>query len=589
MRTRVRVAALLLVLVAVGPDVGSVVGPVVGPVAVAQPEPTDQVEAGVAPGQRPGDTRPGEAFADPTVAKLQRTAADVQRDLGDLSGRIHTAERDLRAATTAANAARAARERADEVVAAQQADVDAYAAAVYSARGQASGLRAVMAASDPKSFLDGSGLLDRVRVDQQTRLTSAIERQQAAEQAEARTTARQADAAARKADLDRRTADASDRAAAVSSELRGVVTDTDAAVVARQRAQQERGERTVANWRTYLDRLAAAGIEPPPAAALRDPANLPRGLAPVAGRDGPQAGVAKITNVLVLPKETVDAVSAALGALGRPYVPGRGGSGPSAYSCDGLVSAVYGGAVPGRLAEQFARLAPVPPDDAQPGDLVFLGPRRYGVQGVGLVLDGRAMLAADARLAGVVVTDLPGADTVLGFARPSLPAGPPRPVPRASDGGLPWRCGGVELPARGPGEAPSAWGGYPNGFIPRTALCPVGVGQHVTRCDASAAFGQLNQAFTAAFGRPVCVTDSYRTFAEQVRLYGAKPALAAIPGTSNHGWALAMDLCGGIQSFGSVEYSWMLANGPRFGWSNPLWAHRGNGREEPWHWEFAGW
>ena len=578
MRARAAVALLLAALLTAAP------------VAGAQPDhDPDRVEAGVAPGEPPADPRPGEAFADPAVAKLQRTAADVQRDLGDLSRRIHDAERELRTATAAASAARAGRERADRVVAEQQADVDAYSAAVYASLAEPAELRALMAAADPGAFLDASGLLDRVRADQETRLAGALRRQEAAERAEAEAVARQEEAAGRRADLDRRTADASDRAAAVSAELRGVVADTDAAVVAQQREQQARNDRTAANWRSYLDRLAAAGIEPPPAAALLDPANLPRGLAAVSGRDGPQAGVAKVTNLLVLPRETVDAVSAAVDALGKPYVPGRGGTGPAAYSCDGLVRAVHGEAVPASVAAQFARLRPVPSTDAQPGDLVFLGPERYGVQGVGLVLDGRAMITADARLAGVVVTDLPGGDTVLGFARPALPAGPPRAVPKATDGGLPWRCGGVELPARGPGEAPGAWGGYPNGFIPLTALCPAGIGRHVLRCDAAAAFVQLNQAFTAAFGRPVCVTDSYRTFGAQVRLYGVKPALAAIPGTSNHGWGLAVDLCGGIHSFGSSEYAWMLANAPRFGWSNPLWARRGNGREEPWHWEFSGW
>jgi peptidoglycan DL-endopeptidase CwlO len=540
-----------------------------------------QVEAGVAPGEPPTDPRPGEAFADPTVAKLQRTAADAQQDLGDLSRRIHDAERELHAATTAANTARAARERADQVVAEQQADVDAYSAAVYSSLGQPTELRALMAAADPSSFLDGSGFLDHIRADQANRLAAAVHRQEAAERAEAEAGDRQADAAGRKADLDRRTADASDRAAAVSAELHGIVADTDAAVVAAQRAQRERDRRTAANWQAYLDRLTTAGIEPPPAAALRDPANLPAGLGPVPGVNGPQAGVAKITNLLVLPRETVDAVSAAIGALGKPYVPGRGGTGPAAYSCDGLVRAAFGDAVPNGLGAQYARLAPVPSADAQPGDLVFLGPARYGAQGVGIVLDERTMLTADARRAGVVVADLPGGDTVLGFARPTLAPGRPRAVPKATDGGLAWRCGGVDLPA-------GAWGGYPNGFIPLTALCPAGVGRHVLRCDAAAAFTRLDQAFRAALGRPLCVTDSYRTFSAQVRLYGVKPALAAIPGTSNHGWGLAVDLCGGIQSFGSSEYSWMLANAPRFGWSNPLWAHRGNGREEPWHWEFSG-
>ena len=129
------------------------------------------------------------------------------------------------------------------------------------------------------------------------------------------------------------------------------------------------------------------------------------------------------------------------------------------------------------------------------------------------------------------------------------------------------------------------WGGYPNGFIPLTALCPIGVG--ALRCDAAAAFSAMNEAYARAFGTPLCVTSSYRTFDEQVRLYGEKPALAAVPGTSNHGWGLALDLCGGVQSFGTAQYSWLAANAPAFGWVNPSWARPGGGREEPWHWEFA--
>ncbi|MGH3763328.1 D-alanyl-D-alanine carboxypeptidase family protein, partial [Actinophytocola sp.] len=260
----------------------------------------------------------------------------------------------------------------------------------------------------------------------------------------------------------------------------------------------------------------------------------------------------------------------------------------------GLVRSAFGGAglrLPAGAAEALATGASVPVGDAQPGDLLFLGPKQHGVQGVGIVLDERTMLTADARLAGVVVTDRPTGDAVLGVTRPSLPTGRARPVPRAAAGadeGLTWRCGGVELAPSRSGEAAGAWGGYPNGFIPRAVLCPIGVGEHALRCDAATAFSALSRAYTARFGRPVCVTDSYRTFAGQVRLYGAKPALAAVPGTSNHGWALAVDLCGGIQSFATAQYAWMSSNAPAFGWSNPPWARRGQGREEPWHWEFTG-
>lgn len=556
----------------------------------------DQVEAGVAPGAPVPDIRPGEAFADPKVAELQRTASDVQRELGDLAGQVRVAEDELRKTTDSLSSARAGREEADRVVADQQAEVDAYSAAVFAAMGQPHGVRALLAATNPDDFLDGSDLVARLRADQDRRLAGALARQSAAIDAERAAQDAERTAGERKADVDRRNGDARNRAAAVSSELRGVLADTNAAVVSRQQAQQQRNGETAANWRAYTDKLAAAGIVLPPAAALRDPARLPRGLQPLPGSGGPQAGVAQVTlpsgeRLLVLPAEVVKAVTAAVDVLGRPYVPRQGGEGPAAYSCDGLVRAAYGAAgigLPASAGEQLAVAAPIQAADAQPGDLVFLGPARYGVQGVGIVLDGRTMLTADARMAGVVVTDLPAGDSVLGVARPSLPATAPRQVPQHSDGGLVWRCGGVELPPRAAGEAAGAWGGFPNGFIPLTALCPIGIGSHVLRCDGAESFAAMNAAFAAFAGRPLCVTDSYRTFDGQVRLYGIKPALAAVPGTSNHGWGLAVDMCGGVQSFGTPEYGWMATNAPAFGWSNPPWAQPGRGREEPWHWEFVG-
>ncbi len=64
--------------------------------------------------------------------------------------------------------------------------------------------------------------------------------------------------------------------------------------------------------------------------------------------------------------------------------------------------------------------------------------------------------------------------------------------------------------------------------------------------------------------------------------------MAATPGTSNHGWGLALDLGGGINSWGTTERAWMVANAPAAGWISPDWAQPGRGKEEPWHWEFTG-
>lgn len=132
-------------------------------------------------------------------------------------------------------------------------------------------------------------------------------------------------------------------------------------------------------------------------------------------------------------------------------------------------------------------------------------------------------------------------------------------------------------------------GQYRNGMIPLSALCPLWLAPgHYLRADAANAFDQLSRAYAARFGQPICVTDSYRTFQEQVRLKSAKPGLAATPGTSNHGWGTATDLCGGIQNFGTPQHAWMSANAPLFNWFHPSWARLGGSKPEPWHWEYAG-
>lgn len=519
-------------------------------VAVLQVQPPD--EAGVAPGAVVADARPGEAFADPKVAELQRTAADVQRELGSLAGEIHMAEQALQDASAGLDKARATRQQADDAVRAKQADVDKYVSAVFNAEGRPTQLQVLLLARSPRDFLDGSSLMARLREAEAEELTGAVTRRDAALKAEQDAEAAAKAAADRKSDLDRRNGDATNRAAAITSEFRGKLAETNSAVIAMQQAQRTRNEQTVANWRAYTDKLGAAGLTP---RAEAFETTLQSG-----------------ERLLVLPAKTIQAVTAAVGALGKPYAPK--GDGPDAYSCDGLTRAVYG--LTGTAADQMSVLQPAP--DPQPGDLVFIGPERYGVQSVGVVLDPRTMITADARLVGVVVADIP--TSVLGYARPTLPRRPPQPVPQRTDNGLVWHCGGVDLPSGG-------WSGYPNGMIPGTGLCGIGIGGHSLRCDAAMAFQAMAADYARAFGRIICITDSYRTFEEQVRLYGVKPALAAVPGTSNHGWGLAVDLCGGAQSFGTPEYAWLQANAGRYGWSNPPWAWPGRGREEPWHWEFA--
>jgi len=128
------------------------------------------------------------------------------------------------------------------------------------------------------------------------------------------------------------------------------------------------------------------------------------------------------------------------------------------------------------------------------------------------------------------------------------------------------------------------WGGYADGFIPSSQLCTIAGGGRL-RPDAAAAFNKMSQAYARVFGTNICVTDAYRSYPEQVKVFRQRPSLAAVPGTSNHGWGLAVDLGCGIQSSRSAQYRWMAANAGRFGWVHPAWAF--HDPFEPWHWEFG--
>lgn len=112
--------------------------------------------------------------------------------------------------------------------------------------------------------------------------------------------------------------------------------------------------------------------------------------------------------------------------------------------------------------------------------------------------------------------------------------------------------------------------------------------QHRLTPAAADALERLNKAYKARFGKNLYVSDSYRTYARQVALKAAKGKFAATPGTSNHGWGLAVDLGGGVNRFGTPEHEWMLANAPSYGWTHPSWAKQGQATPEPWHWEFTG-
>ncbi|MFH1810595.1 MAG: LysM peptidoglycan-binding domain-containing protein [Pseudomonadota bacterium] len=120
---------------------------------------------------------------------------------------------------------------------------------------------------------------------------------------------------------------------------------------------------------------------------------------------------------------------------------------------------------------------------------------------------------------------------------------------------------------------------YGNGRIPSSALTPIGVGSHRLWAPAADAFKRM-RADAAAAGITIGVTDSYRSYDAQVDLARRKGlysngGLAAVPGTSKHGWGLAVDL-----DLNSRAQAWMQANAGRYGFSTIP--------REPWHWQYGG-
>ncbi|MGC0144338.1 M15 family metallopeptidase [Pseudactinotalea sp. Z1732] len=119
---------------------------------------------------------------------------------------------------------------------------------------------------------------------------------------------------------------------------------------------------------------------------------------------------------------------------------------------------------------------------------------------------------------------------------------------------------------------------YGNGRIPRDALEPVGNTGHRLWAPAAQSFEKLLTA-AAADGVTIGVTDSYRPYDVQVDVVRRKGlysegGLGARPGTSQHGWGMAVDL-----DLNAPAQAWMRTNAAQFGFVEDT-------PREPWHWAF---
>lgn len=112
-----------------------------------------------------------------------------------------------------------------------------------------------------------------------------------------------------------------------------------------------------------------------------------------------------------------------------------------------------------------------------------------------------------------------------------------------------------------------------NGKLSPSELSPIPGGE--LRHDAAAAWNAPHGP--AANGLlPTGSRSSYRTYDEQVYFWNNQPPLAAYPGTSNHGWGVAVDL------LATWMRAWIDEFGAHFGW------RKTEALSEWWHVNFVG-
>jgi LAS superfamily LD-carboxypeptidase LdcB len=126
---------------------------------------------------------------------------------------------------------------------------------------------------------------------------------------------------------------------------------------------------------------------------------------------------------------------------------------------------------------------------------------------------------------------------------------------------------------------PTSLAGYGNGRIPESSLAPLTGSSERMWAPAAQHLNEL-MADAKKAGVSISVTDAYRSYDDQVAIAKEKGlytqgGLAAAPGTSEHGWGLAVDL-----GLDATSQAWMKQHAKEYGFVD-------NVPRESWHWQFA--
>jgi LAS superfamily LD-carboxypeptidase LdcB len=160
-------------------------------------------------------------------------------------------------------------------------------------------------------------------------------------------------------------------------------------------------------------------------------------------------------------------------------------------------------------------------------------------------------------------------------------------------------------------RTPAELRGIANGKLPKRLLVPCGIGSFVMSPTAARACRALVHAARGA-GFDVRATGTYRSLAQQEALFRSRytttflpgrprkvwqgktwwqlprTAMAARPGTSNHGLGLAVDFAEErdgdpqVESVSPAFVKWLDGNANRFGFFREF-----SSGAEPWHWRYV--
>ena len=144
-----------------------------------------------------------------------------------------------------------------------------------------------------------------------------------------------------------------------------------------------------------------------------------------------------------------------------------------------------------------------------------------------------------------------------------------------------------------PNNRAAAVPGVTNGNLPMAYLASTASGCKVYDESINSLNAMIAQA--AKDGVTLKPISCYRDYAGQVAAreeWCAKGAcqMAAVPGTSNHGWGKAIDFRdqSGELNFDSAGYAWLKTWAGYYGWIHPKGMEQDGPVPEAWHWEWIG-